>query len=167
MISWKFKGRYSVIDGVRFIVAQQPEDVAIQQLVAHGLTEDAVRELLANPATKSTWHTAFAQAAAATTLALAATIEHAAEAADVEEIREQQTALVGAVDQLRSELSADRVNQERRELEQRLDAEADRIRAALVASKLNQYPAMNDRIIWERLWKTPAGVRLQELRSED
>jgi hypothetical protein len=155
---------YTLIHAGGFIANQEPEFDCLAKLEALGLSEDEAIDVLYAKAVPAEWRSLFGQAAAAEAVAVAAAVSKAASEEDVKALSENTAALQASIQELQADQKRRDLETERRDLESFLDAEAQKCRDALAASG-QRNTRFSENLIWEQLWATPAGQRLQEVRA--
>lgn len=156
MIARKHKDKVTVIDEGRFLALQASE----AELAARGISL-ADAEFV----TDHEWRAAFVSAAAATAKAVADAMPYVAEASDLAALQEQQASLATSINDLQQQIADDHRRSEIRDLEIRLGKDAERMVEVATTHGVNDGPDLQ-RAIWSRLWETPAGRRLEELRED-
>lgn len=154
----------TVCNAAGFFAVNELRHDALEKLLGAGFTPAEATEILDTPPVPAVWRSTFLAASASQLAANEAKLATVATKEEVAAVRESQDTLQAAVAELQGERASDRRQSETRELEVHLDAEAQRYRDALKANgqKLTRFA---ENLIWEQLWQTPAGQRLQELRN--
>jgi hypothetical protein len=161
----KYPGNvYTIISESGFHAIQESESVCFEKLAALGLTENESIDVLHARTVPHEWRSLFIQAAAAEATTATAALESAASSDELEAVRQQQAKLAGAVDGLRQELAADRLEQERREYETWFSNEFNRIRQVVIEKHKLVTPPIES-LIMSQLMASPSGQRLEALRA--
>lgn len=166
MLSRWNKAAVTVLDeeAGRFLVLQQSLESAMEQLQQHGLSVTAARAVLNAKCSESAWRAAFVHCAAATAVAMEESLKSVPESSELDDLRKSQATLGEALSVIQEDIAADRLDQERRDLEAALNAQAEQMIAVSVASGIPRTNYLENRV-WHALWASPLGQRLQELRE--
>lgn len=161
---WYPGGLVTVANANGFVCLQVSEAEALKKLKARGLSLEKAQSVLNREVPAAEWRATFVQAAAATAVALEESLANVPESSDLDEIRKSQETLGDALATVEHDVAVDRRRQEMTNLESHLNATAQQMRETLIARHIRPR-ALEERIIWQHLWETPEGIRLQELRE--
>ncbi|MBA4104467.1 MAG: hypothetical protein C0485_01825 [Pirellula sp.] len=164
MLAKWYGDKVTIIAADQFICLQVSEAEALAKLKARGVYGVRAQAVLRRKATHAEWISTHSSAVAAVAVATAEAVSRAAEAADLEDVRNRQSELSSALTELQRGMESDRLRLERRQLEIHLGYEAER--HTQIALSTGLAPGRDlEAAIWAQLWETPAGLRLQELRE--